>query len=371
MLDSAEALQNQPGPKMGTESPGMIVYDKPEYVRNVDKHMEVLKSAKSLFSKRTLTLYHWMYPNIPKQQLKANVAAAWENLPNTEKHFYISQVLGKFGYPQTSLMLNPQLQNLASASPHITPPIITTMDTDALHIPSQLSSSTRPAIIQNMMFESAPNELLQQQRKRQAEAAIALRKTAAVTSRNKLIDKHNLILAGNQLLHAGKNARNFSISHPQSKSSTFNVPQYEKAEFVKVVKDGLTSQIEETAVYEIRLANGGGKCVLNGRIVGTTTNGSGADRGGTLIDGSVNRYMTNMLVPPSMAMLVQNNANSANYTNRTTVKRRGRPPALKRKPDKKQIDEQYVTIQIDDDFPDDPELRQELQQFQSTLNLQM
>lgn len=57
-----------------------------------NKQTEVLKAAKSLFSKRTRTLYHWMYPNAPKQQLKIAVANSWETLGTEEKEFYISQV---------------------------------------------------------------------------------------------------------------------------------------------------------------------------------------------------------------------------------------------------------------------------------------
>lgn len=58
-----------------------------------DKKLEVLKAAKSLFSKRTRTLYHWMYPNISKQQIKQAVTTSWESLNKQEKDLYISQVL--------------------------------------------------------------------------------------------------------------------------------------------------------------------------------------------------------------------------------------------------------------------------------------
>ena len=57
-----------------------------------DKQEEVVKAAKSLFSKRTRTLYHWLYPETSKNKLKATVSAAWDTLPENEKHFYISQV---------------------------------------------------------------------------------------------------------------------------------------------------------------------------------------------------------------------------------------------------------------------------------------
>ncbi|PSN57037.1 hypothetical protein C0J52_01750 [Blattella germanica] len=74
-----------------------------------DKQEEVVKAAKSLFSKRTRTLYHWLYPETSKNKLKATVSAAWDTLPENEKHFYISQVLGRFGLQASSLMINPQL----------------------------------------------------------------------------------------------------------------------------------------------------------------------------------------------------------------------------------------------------------------------
>lgn len=77
--------------------------------QTVNKREEVLKAAKSLFSKRTRTLYHWMYPDTSKGKLKAIVSSAWDTLSNTEKEFYISQVLGRFGVPAGSLMVNPQL----------------------------------------------------------------------------------------------------------------------------------------------------------------------------------------------------------------------------------------------------------------------
>lgn len=78
------------------------------------KQIEVLKAARSLFSKRTRTLYHWIYPNAPKAQLKAAISTSWETLSMQEKDFYISQVLGRFGFPQSSLMINPQLGALSS-----------------------------------------------------------------------------------------------------------------------------------------------------------------------------------------------------------------------------------------------------------------
>lgn len=74
-----------------------------------EKHEEVVKAAKSLFSKRTRTLYHWLFPDTSKNKLKATVSAAWDTLSEGEKHFYISQVLGRFGLQASSLMVNPQL----------------------------------------------------------------------------------------------------------------------------------------------------------------------------------------------------------------------------------------------------------------------
>lgn len=76
------------------------------------KQEEVLKAAKSLFSKRTRTLYQWLCPDASKTKLKASVSAAWDTLSEPEKHFYISQVLGRFGLRESSLMVNPQLDGI-------------------------------------------------------------------------------------------------------------------------------------------------------------------------------------------------------------------------------------------------------------------
>uniref|UniRef100_A0A1B6LAK9 Uncharacterized protein n=1 Tax=Graphocephala atropunctata TaxID=36148 RepID=A0A1B6LAK9_9HEMI len=73
-------------------------------------HDEVTRAAKTLFSKRNRTLMHWLKPNISKNQLKVDVNATWDCLPQCEKVFYISQVLGKFAPHTTSLMVNPQLE---------------------------------------------------------------------------------------------------------------------------------------------------------------------------------------------------------------------------------------------------------------------
>lgn len=55
----------------------------------------MIKAAKSLFLKRTRTLYRWMYPNVTKQQLNLTLANSWETLSVNEKKFYISQVSQK------------------------------------------------------------------------------------------------------------------------------------------------------------------------------------------------------------------------------------------------------------------------------------
>lgn len=69
---------------------GVFEGEKLQYEEN--KQSEVLKAAKSLFSKRTRTLYHWMCPNASKHQLKMAIANSWETLSVEEKEFYISQV---------------------------------------------------------------------------------------------------------------------------------------------------------------------------------------------------------------------------------------------------------------------------------------
>ncbi|RZC36392.1 uncharacterized protein BDFB_001763 [Asbolus verrucosus] len=88
-----------------------------EFQATETKQAEILKAAKSLFSKRTRTLYHWMYPNTPKQQIKLAVANSWDNLGIQEKQFYISQVLVRFGFPQCNLMVNPQLGGIKELPP--------------------------------------------------------------------------------------------------------------------------------------------------------------------------------------------------------------------------------------------------------------
>lgn len=61
----------------------------------LSNRVEILNAARGLFSKRTRTLYHWMYPGASKQYIKNAVAAAWESLGNEEKDFYVSQVCNK------------------------------------------------------------------------------------------------------------------------------------------------------------------------------------------------------------------------------------------------------------------------------------
>nr|XP_022919298.1 uncharacterized protein LOC111428124 isoform X1 [Onthophagus taurus] len=112
-----------------------------------NRHTEVLMAAKSLFSKRTRTLYHWMYPNTPKAQLKSAVSMSWETLGIQEKEFYISQVLGRFGFPQSSLMVNPQLGGLRASSTGVPP-----LD---LSSPTQINLETRNAV--STILDS-PNE---------------------------------------------------------------------------------------------------------------------------------------------------------------------------------------------------------------------
>ncbi|CAH1967546.1 unnamed protein product [Acanthoscelides obtectus] len=60
-----------------------------------EKQAEIMKAACSLFSKRTRTLYQWMYPNVTKQQVKIAVANYWQSLGQSEKDFYVSQVSSK------------------------------------------------------------------------------------------------------------------------------------------------------------------------------------------------------------------------------------------------------------------------------------
>ncbi|XP_076258855.1 uncharacterized protein LOC143195510 isoform X4 [Rhynchophorus ferrugineus] len=73
------------------------------------RQQEILKMAKSIFSKRTRTLYHWIYPTASKQQVKQVVSNTWDSMSPQEKGIYVAQVLAKFGYTSGDLMINPQL----------------------------------------------------------------------------------------------------------------------------------------------------------------------------------------------------------------------------------------------------------------------
>ncbi|KAK9505564.1 hypothetical protein O3M35_009585 [Rhynocoris fuscipes] len=83
---------------------------------NQSKNHEILKAAKSLYSKRTRTLWHWIDPKIPKTKLKNIVLIAWDGLPAWQKQIYISQVLGKFSMDVVTPMINPQLAGIATTS---------------------------------------------------------------------------------------------------------------------------------------------------------------------------------------------------------------------------------------------------------------
>jgi hypothetical protein len=58
-----------------------------------DRHSEVLKAAKSLFYKRTRTLYRWVYANMSKYELNKRVIDAWNSASEHEKNIYISEVM--------------------------------------------------------------------------------------------------------------------------------------------------------------------------------------------------------------------------------------------------------------------------------------
>ncbi|XP_060526379.1 uncharacterized protein LOC132702004 [Cylas formicarius] len=78
---------------------------------------DVLRTAKSTFSKRTRTLYRWMYPSAPESQIKQVVAGMWDHLSPQERGVYVAQVTGKYNqYPET-LMVNPQLGHLRELPP--------------------------------------------------------------------------------------------------------------------------------------------------------------------------------------------------------------------------------------------------------------
>ncbi|XP_033608304.1 uncharacterized protein LOC117282505 [Cryptotermes secundus] len=79
-----------------------------------DTHSDVLKAARSLFCKRTRTLYRWVYPNISKYELNRRVADAWDSASQDEKNIYISEVLGRFGTRNRTVILNPRLEEILS-----------------------------------------------------------------------------------------------------------------------------------------------------------------------------------------------------------------------------------------------------------------
>jgi hypothetical protein len=58
-----------------------------------DRHSEVLKAARSLFYKRTRTLYRWVYANMAKNELNRRVTDAWNSASEYEKNIYISEVM--------------------------------------------------------------------------------------------------------------------------------------------------------------------------------------------------------------------------------------------------------------------------------------
>lgn len=113
---------------------------------------EVMKAAKSLFSKRTRTLYHWMHPNAPKQQIKAAVSESWDSLGTQEKQFYISQVLGRFGFPECNLMINPQLGGIKELP--VVPDVTEFNDISANELRNAISSIT---IDGNSVFITEPS----------------------------------------------------------------------------------------------------------------------------------------------------------------------------------------------------------------------
>jgi hypothetical protein len=65
---------------------------------------DVMQRARSLFMKRTRTLYRWMYPDITQKQLNELVNARCQNLNDTDKQVYKHDTLGELGAG-----LNPQV----------------------------------------------------------------------------------------------------------------------------------------------------------------------------------------------------------------------------------------------------------------------
>ncbi|CAH1103986.1 unnamed protein product [Psylliodes chrysocephalus] len=132
------------------------------------KQAEILKAAKSLFSKRTRTLYHWMYPNASKQHIKMTVMTSWDSLAENEKAFYISQVLGRFGLSQTNLMVNPQLETIKEPPPHTDRIVTRTKSRELQSAISSISPETNTSDPVSMTFEEfeAMNEKTRKKRGR-------------------------------------------------------------------------------------------------------------------------------------------------------------------------------------------------------------
>ncbi|CAG9861012.1 unnamed protein product [Phyllotreta striolata] len=134
------------------------------------KQVEILKAAKSLFSKRTRTLYHWMYPTASKQQIKTTVMTSWDSLAESEKAFYISQVLGRFGLSQSNLMVNPQLDAIKEPPPLAERLVRSTKSRELQSAISSISpgAESAPAGANSLTFEEfeAINEMTRKRRGR-------------------------------------------------------------------------------------------------------------------------------------------------------------------------------------------------------------
>ncbi|ERL88680.1 hypothetical protein D910_06064 [Dendroctonus ponderosae] len=106
------------------------------------RQQEVLNMAKSIFSKRTRTLYHWMYPTASKQQIKDVVSNTWESMAGQEKNIYVAQVLDRFGYNNANLMVNPQLGQIKELPPM---PGILELNSKASELQNAISSISNEA----------------------------------------------------------------------------------------------------------------------------------------------------------------------------------------------------------------------------------
>jgi hypothetical protein len=58
-----------------------------------NKNSEVMKAARSLFYKRTRTLYRWVYSNMTKNELNRRVIGAWNSASQYERNIYVSEVM--------------------------------------------------------------------------------------------------------------------------------------------------------------------------------------------------------------------------------------------------------------------------------------